>query len=216
MKKSRKNIIKLFTFLILLTIFAAFATDAVYAIDWWDKATNWYDGQTTASTGISSSVLSGIAETVEIIGTGVIAIATVVIGIKYVFGTVQGKADAKENLITLLVACLFFFGWSNIRDLLIVGNATATGGISGSTKLIFFQGGDIKASFAQIFTLLVTIGKFLCVLAILFMGVKYVLSGANARAQLKEKGPAIIIGTILIFCTVSVLGAIADIIDKTV
>ncbi len=213
--KKQQNIRKFFTILFFITAFATFLSEAVYAVDWWDSATNWYDSQTNAATGISQNVLSGIAETVEIIGTGVIAIATVVIGMKYAFGTVQGKANAKENLITLLVACLFFFGWSNIRDLLIIGNPTANGGISGTTKLVFFQNGDLKGTFAQIFTFLTVIAKVLCVFAILFMGVKYILAGADAKAQLKEKGPAILIGTILIFCTVSVIGFIADTIETT-
>lgn len=183
--------------------------------DWWGKATTWYKGGST-DVGINQSVISGIADMVEVVGTAVIAIAVVVIGIKYMFGTVQGKADAKENLITLLVACFFFFGWSNIRGLLITGNATGEGGLKGSeTGLIFFQEGDYKKTFSQIFTLVVTVGQFIAVAAILIMGVKYIFAGADAKAQLKEKSPSMIIGIILIFCAVTVLKFIAKIVSGT-
>lgn len=213
----KKN--KIFTLIIMaiMCISVVFSTN-VYAandgLDWWDKATGWYSGGST-DVSLSDNVLSGIANMVEIVGTAVIAIATVVIGIKYMLGTVQGKTEAKENMITLLVACLFFFGWANIRDLLITGNATGKGGLTGDTGLIFFNG-SLENTFSLIFTLLVVVGKFIAVAAILFMGVKYIFAGADAKAQLKEKSPAMIIGVILIFCTLTVLGLISNTINSIV
>lgn len=214
MKKQRKNIIKMMSICFIVMLFLIVVGN-VFAVEWWDKASNWYGGQTEKVTGVSSSMLSGIAETVEIIGTGVILLATVVIGIKYIFGTVQGKVQAKESLITLLVACIFFFGWTSIRGLIITGNSTGEN-MNGTTGLIIFQGGNLKAAFAQIFNLLSIIGKFLTVFAIAYMGVKYILAGANAKAQIKEKSPALIIGVILIFSATNVVKFIADLISKSV
>ena len=54
------------------------------------------------------------------------------------------------------------------------------------------------------------VGKVLTVLAIIYMGVKYVFAGADAKAQLKQKTPALIIGIILIFCATTFLGIIAN------
>lgn len=203
----------MFFMLILLLVIGTIENNVLAAngLEWWDKSTSWYSGGST-NVGVGSDMLSGISNLIEIVGTAVIAIATVVIGAKFMLGTVQGKVEAKENLITLLVACFFFFGWTNIRDLLISGNATGENGISGSTQLIFLQGGNLQSTFAQIFTFVVLIAKLLCVLAIIYMGVKYIFAGANAKAQLKEKSPAMIIGIILIFCAVNVVGFIADIV----
>lgn len=213
----KKN--KIFTLIMMsiICISVVFSTNVYAANDglgWWDDATSWYSGGST-DVSLSDNVLSGIANMVEIVGTAVIAIATVVIGIKYMLGTVQGKTEAKENMVTLLVACLFFFGWANIRDLLITGNATGKGGLTGDTGLIFFNG-NLENTFASIFTLLVVVGKFIAVAAILFMGVKYIFAGADAKAQLKEKSPAMIIGVILIFCTLTVLGLISNTINSIV
>lgn len=209
----KKNI---FFMLILLLFVGTIGNEVLAAngLEWWDQSTNWYSSQTSNSVGLNTNMLDGIANLVEIVGTAVIAIATVVIGAKFMLGSVQGKVEAKENLMTLLVACFFFFGWTNIRDLLITGNASGENGITGSTQLIFFQGGNLQTTFAQVFTFIVLIAKLLCVLAIIYMGVKYIFAGANAKAQLKEKSPAMIIGIILIFCAVNVVGFIADLVTS--
>lgn len=197
-------------YLILLLVFIVFTTEGkiVYADGWWNPARNWIEGGQTNIT-LNPEVLDELSSLIEIVGTGVIAIATVTIGIRYVLGTVEGKVQAKESLVNLLVACIFFFGWSGIRGMIISGSATAKGGY----KLSFFDG-NLSQAFARIFTLLLTIGKTLTVIAIMYMGVKYVFAGADAKAQLKEKTPKLIIGTILIFCATTVLGIIANVITE--
>ncbi len=215
MKKNKMFMLVVF---FILVIMGNFFINLIYASEdglvWWDKASDWYvNGESTV--GISSNLLSGIANMIEIIGTAVIAIVTLVLGIKYMTGTVQGKTEVKENLVNLLVACLFFFGWANIRDLLIVGNATGEGGINGNTTfLTFFRNGDISSAFSQIFTFLLMAAQTVAVFVILYLGVKYIFAGANAKAELKQKSPAMIIGIILIFCTVSVVRFIADIVSS--
>lgn len=215
MKKNKMFMLVVF---FILVIMGNFFINLIYASEdglvWWDKASDWYvNGESTV--GISSNLLSGIANMIEIIGTAVIAIVTLVLGIKYMTGTVQGKTEVKENLVNLLVACLFFFGWANIRDLLIVGNSTGEGGINGNTTfLTFFRNGDISSAFSQIFTFLLMAAQTVAVFVILYLGVKYIFAGANAKAELKQKSPAMIIGIILIFCTVSVVRFIADIVSS--
>lgn len=214
MKKiSRKTKIKImsiaiFAFMMLMTI----TTTNAVAIEWWDKASSWYKAG-ESNVGISTDVLDGLATTLEVVGTGVIAVATVVIGIKYIMGTVEGKVQAKESLMNLLVACIFFFGWSGIRGMLITGNASGIGGIKGSNTGLSFFDGDIGTTFARVFTLLVMFGKVLTVLAVVYMGVKYVFAGADAKAQLKQKSPALIIGIVLIFCATTFLGLLANVIN---
>lgn len=214
--KNTKNKKKFFVQILMITFIMFLMTNTIFAADdWWGKATDWYKGGST-TVGLSTSVIDGIADLVEMVGTGVIAIATVVIGIKYMMGTVQGKTEAKESMISLLVACLFFFGWTSIRGLLITGNATGQGGLSGATTGLVFFDGDLKVTFARIFTLVVTIGKVLSVLAIVYIGVKYVFAGADAKAQLKQKSPAMIIGIILIFCATTFLGIVAKVITEVI
>lgn len=182
---------------------------------WWDGASGWYNNGST-NVAVDQGVLSGISNLVEVIGTAVIAIVTVVLGMKYMLGSAAGKSEVKENLTGLIVACTFFFGWSSIRDLLITGNATGQNGLSGSsTYLIFFQGGNLTSTLSQIFSFVLAIAKLVCVAVIAYNGVKYILAGAEAKAQLKQKMPVMIIGVILVFCTVTFIQFIANTITTT-
>ena len=112
--KKVKRIIRVFIIFILFI-----STTSVNA-GFWEQASNWYSGGSTG-TYLDSSVITEIADMVEVVGTAVIAIATIVLGVKYVLGSVTEKADVKDSMITLLFACVFFFGWANIRDILIKG-----------------------------------------------------------------------------------------------
>lgn len=186
----------------------------------WEQAQNWYTPGST-SIYLDSSVVTDIGKIVEIIGTAVIAIATVVLGVKYVLGSVADKADVKESMITLLFACLFFFGWSSLRGIFIknIGydsNGAVTG-ISGATQLFIFannNGGTLENAFASIFSVVIIIAKIIAVLVTIYMGVKYIFSGSEGKAKLKEKGIMYIIGILLIFTTLNILSFISDAINN--
>jgi len=210
MRRKIKFILVGSNFILLLFL----VINMVYAvpIEWWEKATSWYKNG-TSGIGLPAGILDGISSMVEIIGTGVIAIATVVIGIKYIFGTAMGKANAKESLMNLIVACIFFFGWSSISGLLITGNSNGIGVVNGKTGLVFFNG-DLKASFSSVFTMISYVGKIIAIIIIAILGVKFIYSGADAKAQLKQKSPIIIIGIVLIFCSTNFLGILAKIINQ--
>ena len=187
--------------------------DIVYGasiIEWWQKATIWYKNG-SSSIGLPSGVFSGISEIVEVVGTAIIAIATVIVGIKYIFGTVQGKVEARESMLNLVVACIFFFGWSSISGLIIDGNTNGSGTISGKTTKLSFFSGDLTLALASVFNLISMVGKIIAILVIAYLGIKYIYAGAEAKAMLKKNSPALILGVILIFCTTTFLGVVANV-----
>lgn len=203
--------------ILLLLVLMASSFNIIYAAsdfgDWWDKANTWYENGST-NVSVDQSALTGISNLIEIVGTGVIAIVTVVLGMKYMLGSATGKSEVKENLVGLIVACTFFFGWSSIRDLLIVGNATGNGGMTGATHLVFLSGENISTTFSQIFTFLVIVAKLVCVAVIAYNGVKYIFAGADAKAQLKQKMPMMLIGVVLVFCTITFLEFVSTAIQQ--
>lgn len=89
----------------------------------WFKGTKYSDEAGTQERVIDNESINNIVNEfvniVNVIGTTVIVIATILLGIKYMFGNVDSKADVKESMITLLVACVFFFGWTNISNIII-------------------------------------------------------------------------------------------------
>lgn len=227
MKKANK---RFFIFLIalfsLMTISSFVLAAPTQSGDFLSGAYNWYKsgGNSYAAAGWTN-LLSDIARIINVAGTGIIAIVAVVLGIKYMIGGVSEKASVKDQLITFLVACMFFFGWSSISGILISGtthdNTTGaeTFGSNGAPEFFLFKnlnGVDGTSSLlANIFALVSFIGKIIAFVAVMIVGVKYIFSGANGKAQLKQKGPMFILGILLIFCTLNVLSFIADIIANT-
>lgn len=213
------NVVFKVCIIIMIFTFIGFGND-IMAIDFWDQATNWYKPGAT-NTYLDANVIDDIGKMVEIIGTAVIAIATVVLGIKYVLGSVTDKAEVKDGMVTLLFACIFFFGWSSLRGVLIknIGYDAdgAVTGISGATQLFIFAGtnrGTLENAFATIFSVVIIIAKIIAVLATIYMGVKYIFAGSEGRAKVKEKGVMYIIGILLIFTTLNILSFISDAINN--
>lgn len=215
--KKRRVITKIMI-IVLFILFLSLKNNSINAIDFWDQATNWYKPGAT-NTYLDASVTTDIGKLVEIIGTAVIAIATVVLGVKYVLGSVTDKAEVKDSMVTLLFACIFFFGWSSLRGVLIknVGYDSngAVNGITGATQLFIFAGEDgLENAFATIFSLVIIIAKIIAVLATIYMGVKYIFAGSEGKAKVKEKGVMYIIGILLIFTTLNILSFISDAINN--
>lgn len=217
--KKRRVITKIMI-IALFILFLSLKNNSINAIDFWDQATNWYKPGAT-NTYLDASVITDIGKLVEIIGTAVIAIATVVLGVKYVLGSVTDKAEVKDSMVTLLFACIFFFGWSSLRGVLIknVGydsNGAVTG-ITGATQLFIFageNGNGLENAFATIFSVVIIIAKIIAVLATIYMGVKYIFAGSEGKAKVKEKGVMYIIGILLIFTTLNILSFISDAINN--
>lgn len=201
---------------VVMCIFGCF-TSFCYA-DFFSDAGTWYtNSQSTGNTGynqVSDAVtgtINEISNFIEVTGTAIIIIATVFLGVKYIFGSVNDKVKAKENLVSLLIACVFFFGWSSIRGLLITGTGA-------SQQLIIYSGGgntDYKSAVALIFSIMSVILRLAGVVGVLFVGLKYIFSGAEGKAELKGKSIYMIIGIILVFAATVVLSSISNIITET-
>lgn len=215
-----KNIINGFNIFILVMILLSSA-QMVFAAgnndyNFWDVASNWYQ-QGETNTYLDDSVLSQIANIIEIVGTGVIAIATVVLGIRYILGSATQRADVKDNMITLLVACLFFFGWSNLREILISGVTFTGNGVSkvdGTSKFNIFDPTSLSVTLGNVFGIVLNVGKAVALIATVYIGIKYVFSGAEGKSQLKEKGIMYIIGIILIFSTLNIVTFISKAVNQ--
>ncbi len=205
-------------FLILLGFDLNFVSaDTSSSNSWVQSAFDWKVNGST-NTYLDENVLSEIATLVEVAGTAVIAIATVVIGVKYVLGSVTEKASAKENLITLLVACIFFFGWSNIRNLLITGATFSSSGtvtnLTGNVGLVILdESKGFEGMFKSVFGIVLTIAQIIAILCTAYMGVKYIFSGGEGKAKLKEKSIMYVIGIIMIFTALNFIRFISSAIN---
>ena len=208
----KRNIIFLVfaIFVIISFTFGNICLASNTGMDFWGNASTWFDGvqgNKEKTTELDFSAVYDLIALMNVVGTVVIIISTMILGIKFMISSAEGKSEVKQNLITLLVACLFFFGWDSISSLIISGN----------NNLFFINSGDLtyNSAIGTIYNFVVGILDIVAVVVILYIGVRYIFSGAAGKADLKGKSPQFIIGIILTFCTISVLTYISKVINES-
>ncbi len=210
MKKSRIGIVFLFITILLTAVnicYGAVPQDGNGSIaDFWGQATSWFNkGTISNDNGSASEVIGKLADMLNVAGTSVIVLVTIFLGIKYMYGSIESKSSVKESLINLLVACIFFFGWQSIYNILFPSNS-----------FIFVSSTDstYKDIIARLFSTAVYLAQILVFVVLIYVGVKYIFSGASGKADLKGKSGQFIIGIILAFASTSFLTYISKIINE--
>ncbi len=201
MKKTLKRILMC---TLILGIFIMMNTH-VFA-DFYSDAFNWFSGgrEDLTMKNAMNNIITPITSYIKIIGTLVITIATIVLGLRYIFASAEGKTVAKENAIGLFVACILFFGWSNIESMLHDG-----------TSFILFKSSDFKTTAGLIFSIFKFIAEIIAIVGILYVGIKYIFAGAQGKADLKGKSFPFIVGIILTFATFQVLNLVSEVIIQS-
>lgn len=174
----------------------------------WSSASSWFKHvETNKNSTQAKNVVSEFSSIINVVGTTVIVIATIFLGVKYIIGSVESKTEVKESLITLLVACLFFFGWQQISAILIPGG-----------RLVWSSTEDTsyKQLVGRIFNTAVFVLNIAAIAAIIYVGIRYIFSGASGKAELKGRSPYFIIGIILAFCSVSLLNFVSKTINELI
>lgn len=213
-----KKTVIIFSMIILMFVAFIPTFNTVYAEDptksssddFWGKAGAWFksvqeEGEGNVSP-TSIEIVNKFMEIVNYVGTIFIIIATMFLGVKYMFGSVEGKSEVKESLVTLLVACIFFFGWQYIRDIVLING----------TQLFISDTADTTYQniFSRLLAVVTMIIKVAAIAGVIYVGVRYIFSGANGKAELKDKSGYFIIGIILTFCSVTVLTVFSNAIQE--
>lgn len=175
--------------------------------DFWGCATNWVKwGDVKKLDGDAANVIKDVMYMIKLVGTAVIMLVTTALGIKYILASAEGKAEVKDSIVSLFIACLFFFGWDGISSIIMPGN-----------ELIFTKNTDSLSSIvAKVFSYSMFVLQFVMVAAVIYVGVKYLTSGASGKADLKSKSVQFIIGIIMAFATTSFLTYISNVINQVV
>lgn len=212
-----KKTVIIFSMIILMFVAFIPTFNTVYAEDptnsssddFWGKAGAWFksvqeEGEGNVSP-TSIEIVNKFMEIVNYVGTTFIIIATMFLGVKYMFGSVEGKSEVKESLVTLLVACIFFFGWQYIRGIILDG-----------TQLFISDTDDTTYQdiFSRLLAVVTMIIKVAAIAGVIYVGVRYIFAGAGGKAELKDKSGYFIIGIILTFCSVTVLTVFSNAIQE--
>ena len=175
----------------------------------WKSAGDWFnDVQEEGEGNVSEKsieIVNQFMDIVNYVGTTLIIIATMFLGVKYMFGSVEGKSEVKESLMTLLVACVFFFGWQYIRDIILIG--------TGGTQLFLVSNDDAsyKNLFGRLLGVVIMIVKVAAIVGVIYVGVRYIFHEAAGKAELKGKSVYYNMRIILTFSSVTVLTVLANV-----
>lgn len=190
----KKSVSILISFMFISFIF--YGASAVYAAsstDWWTTANTFFNSKGTGVVD-TKDTLTDIVNIIKIFGNGVIISVTVFLGIKYMYGSAEGKGDVKEGLLTLFVAMLFFYGGTTIYDIFTTSNG-----------LIFVSQTSADATIYNVYSGILYIAKIIAFAGIIYVGIRYLASGAEGKAELKGKGVPFFIGIVMTFGTLSFL-----------
>jgi hypothetical protein len=169
--------------------------NSVFANDWWEQAQNFFSGVPDSAVNIES-FLDPLMNMVEVVGNMVFVLVTVVLGVKYIWGGVESKASVKDSLITLVVAALVFYGWDTISNLIHPNT---------------FIKADAQGTASVIYSTILYICNFLAVGGIVYIGIKYMMAGAEGRASLKAQSVPVVLGIVMVYATISFLSFIVGI-----
>lgn len=174
--------------------------------DFWECAGNWFGsngGTIPALPSETQAIIDQLMNYINIVGTAAFMIVTAYLGIKYMYGSIESKADIKESMVTLIVAAIFFFGWQSIMNILYPGN----------TFVVTEGASDFGSIVNRIYSVFVYIGNFFAIGAIIYIGVKYLLAGASGKADLKAKSTQFLLGVVMTFATINFLTYISKVIN---
>ena len=194
--------------LLLLGLVLTFVFSAVDATDCWEQAGDFLDGYDGENTKLSNTAtvkdvmefLEPLVEMVKFIGNMVFVLVTVVLGIKYIWGGVESKASVKDSMVTLVVAALVFYGWDVIATLINPQNLWQN---------------TVADAAGVVYSTIIYICNFLAVGGLVYIGIRYMMAGAEGRASLKAKSVPVVLGLVMTFSTIRFLGFILSIFEVT-
>lgn len=114
MKKSKKLLIV--SFLVVMIFASLLAWSPVFAAAQGYNPSNW-SGNTAGASSMQGMV-GKIIGFVQIIGSALAVIMLIVIGIKYMIGSAEEKADYKKTLLPYVIGAVLIFAASNIAAMI--------------------------------------------------------------------------------------------------
>lgn len=190
MKISKKLTILIIVILMIImsstTVFAGITPDQLKGDD---------DG-----TLIELDFLDDIADGIRFIGTFIAVGALMIIGIKYITGSIEEKANYKKSMMPYVIGCVILFGASAIAP---------------EIKELVGTEADSTTIGNQVLGILRAVGSMFAIGVLMILGIKYMLGSVEERASYKKSMLPYVIGMILLFASVNIASAINDMVQDT-
>lgn len=159
------------------------------------------DYQFGTNTG-ANSALNDIKNMLSSVGNIIFLLVTAYLGVKYIWGGVDSKYSVKNSLMTLVVAAIVFYGWGAVTDILDVQDLlTGQSAASGVDSMTY-----------KIYNTIMYIINVAAVAGIIYIGIRYMVAGAEGKSELKLKAIPVIMGIIMVYGTVNLINFILKIV----
>jgi len=160
-----------------------------------NQGTNFADKGNSAGIGstLASMLKTSIIPMIGSIGNLVFAAVTVILGTKYIWSSAEGRADVMESLPSFVIAVIFFYLAGSVYSF-----------ASGATSQIVSAKNWTSLSNYIIYIINMVI-QYVAFGGIIFMGVKYMLAGAEGKASIKTSMGGMFIGMLFVFMTTKVI-----------
>lgn len=149
------------------------------------------------------TALSSIKSLIFDVGNVIFILVTAFLGVKYIWGGVDSKFSVKNSLMTLIVAAIVFYGWDAVTNILDVQSL-----LTGTDAA-----GNHMSMVNRIYNTIMYIINIGAVGGIIYIGIKYMMAGAEGKSELKLKGIPVVMGIIMVYGTINLITFILKIVE---
>lgn len=149
---------------------------------------------------IELGFIKDVTELVRTVGNFIAVGVLMVIGIRYMMGSVEERASYKKSMMPYIIGCFILFGAANIAP---------------QFEDIFSDLGDNTEEIGnKILGLIQVIGTFISVGALMIMGIRYMMGSVEERASYKKSMVPYVVGAVLLFAAVNLVTIIYNMVPK--
>lgn len=216
-----KKVLKKFKMIMfILTIILIILSTSVYSADVINPED--YEPASIANLGRISTIGNTIIGAIQFIGSILSVIVLMGLGIKFMYGSAEEKAEYKESFKPYIIGAIMVFSITNFLGILsditdtgkkvtVMVGATPTlvdpfniRDLSGSS----FSNQDAMDLGNKIVTLLSVIGSVVSVIVLIVLGIKYMTGTVSQKADYKKTLIPYVIGAVLVFASSVIAGVI--------
>ena len=150
-------------------------------------------------TALKSFITDTIQPMIELIGNLIFAAVTVILGLKYIWSSAEGRAEVQESLPAFVVAVVFFYLAGSLVNVLT--------GTSSTTGILEYIGnsGNWTSFAGRVMYIITTIVKYAALAGLVFMGIKYMMASAEGKSSMKTSMGGMVIGILFVFLASNVV-----------
>lgn len=139
---------------------------------------------------LDTDFIENIEFLIRTIGLTIAAGALMIIGIKYVTGSVEEKAEYKKTMMPYLIGCFILMGASTITPKILD---------------IFKGAKDTQSIFDISLGLIFNIGIVVSVGVLMILGIKYMIGTLEERASYKKSMVPWVVGVVLLDASIAIM-----------